>query len=119
MVEFHTSKMFYKTSRKHFKNKKIKEAFDAFLLVKSANPMEQFGSKDYPMRGKGPLNGVLHAGLTNDVSVFYQIKGKNPTNIYFYAIASHDEIGVGQPPNRKRQRMFKKKIDNTHKKDFD
>jgi mRNA-degrading endonuclease YafQ of YafQ-DinJ toxin-antitoxin module len=111
-VIFKTCKLFDETKEKHFRNAKIKEAFGEFLKLKSKNPMEKFGSKDTPFAGNGPFHGLLHAALSNDIRIIYELKGKNPTTLFIYYVGTHDESGTGQPANIKRQKQLKSRIDN-------
>lgn len=111
-VVFKTCKLFDETSAKHFTDAKVKQAFAEFIQLKSADPMKPYGAKDFPMKGNGPLHGLLHAALAHDVRIMYQLKGKNPTVVYLYAIGTHDETGTGQPANLKRQKQLKNRIDN-------
>jgi mRNA-degrading endonuclease YafQ of YafQ-DinJ toxin-antitoxin module len=104
--------VFAKLNKKHIRNARIQNALGNFLKAKAINPTAPFGGKDYPMIGKGPLGGIKHAGLTNDVSVMYEIKNNT---IYLFAIGSHDDLGFGKPNNIKKQKQLVKKIDHCKK----
>ena len=79
-----------------------------FRKFKSENPLQQFGSSDKPFQGAGHFNkavsGLRHAHLTHDIMIVYTINGRNPTVFDLYGIFSHDELGIGQPGNIKRQK---------------
>lgn len=112
-VKVKKCKLFEETSAVHFKkNKAAAEKFVEFLLAKKADPMAPFGAKDYPFKGDGPLHGLKHAALANDLRIIYDIEGKDPRVILLYYVGTHDEMGTGQPPNIKRQKQTKTKIDN-------
>jgi hypothetical protein len=55
---------------------------------------------------------IRHAHLSHDISVFYTVSGSNPTLIKLYAIMTHDEAGIGQPINYKKQKGVAKKMAN-------
>lgn len=78
---------------------------------KESHPFSAFGGKDYTFAGKSPLGNfnVKHAGLTGNVSVIYKIIGNV---IKLYAIGSHDDFGIGNPANIKRQQQIASKIKN-------
>jgi mRNA-degrading endonuclease YafQ of YafQ-DinJ toxin-antitoxin module len=103
------SSCFDKSNKKHLRSTRVQDALTKFLTAKASNPRAPYGSKDYPMSGKGPLSGIKHAGLTNDISIMYEIK--NDT-IYLLAIGSHDDLGFGKPNNIKKQKSLVKKINN-------
>lgn len=106
------SPLFNKTNKKHLKNSRIQTALKSFLVAKAENPQKPFGGKDYPMTGKGPLSGIKHAGLSNDISIMYEIKNNT---IYLFAIGSHDDLGFGRPNNIQKQKSLVKKINNYRK----
>jgi mRNA-degrading endonuclease YafQ of YafQ-DinJ toxin-antitoxin module len=108
-IDVKTSQCFVKTNKKYLKNIRVQTALKNFLVAKAQNPQQPYGGKDYPMMGKGPLGGIKHAGLTNDVSVMYEIKNNV---IYLFALGSHDELGFGRPNNIKKQKSLVKKINN-------
>jgi mRNA-degrading endonuclease YafQ of YafQ-DinJ toxin-antitoxin module len=86
----------------------IGQKMQEFRKFKSENPLQQFGSSDKPFQGGGhfgrTISGLKHAHLTHDIMVVYSISGRNPTLIDLYGIFSHDELGIGQPANIKRQK---------------
>ncbi len=88
--------LFFSTLNKYKGNKAALTALKEFILTKRADPMAQFGAKDYPFRG-GHLKGYGHAGLTFDVSIIYTISGKNPTDVKLFGVFSHDALGTGTP----------------------
>jgi hypothetical protein len=73
-----------------------------FILVKTQNPTQRFGSSDSQFTNDGALGKlkISHAHLSHDVSVLYRIKGKPPT-IYLFGLFSHKESGTDKNnPNR-------------------
>jgi len=87
-----------------------------FISVKTQNPIQQFGKNDTPMIGTGPLGravpGIKHAHLTQDLSVFYTIEGRNPTLIKLYGIFGHKESGTGNSANIKQQKSLGQQLAN-------
>jgi mRNA-degrading endonuclease YafQ of YafQ-DinJ toxin-antitoxin module len=105
-VVFKISKTFQETQKKYESNEQLKRRLSEFLLFKKNTPTAQFGAKDKPLTNAGHFNGMMHAGLTFDLSIFYTIEGSNPKTIKLYGIYSHDEAGTGTPPNIKRQQSL-------------
>ena len=109
-VVFRETPLFKETLAKHKQaiGGKLKE----FIAVKSADPLAKFGGKDQHFISTGILvkTGLIHAHLTHDISILYKRSGKNPTYIDLYAIATHDELGTGQPANIKTQKNMTKKL---------
>lgn len=117
-TQFAFSRMFAETSEKHFQNPAVEARFREFITHKTANAMTPFGKKDYPI-GEGPLAGVLHAGLTHDISVFYEIRGRNPHVMYLYFIATHDEAGtVGGGKRRNVQKSWADRVEASRQQEF-
>ena len=52
------------------------------------------------------------AHLTQDISVFYTIEGRNPTVIKLFGVFSHADSGTGTPSNIKRQQAVGKQMKN-------
>lgn len=100
-------------------NKKLSERFEAFLQTKLNNPMQPFGKSDKPFLSAGfirnaiPNETLLHAHLTPDISIIYSITGKDQKVIKLYGVYTHDEMGVGQPPNIRKQKQFADRLSNT------
>ena len=99
-------KLFDKTVKKYAKNPQVVGKLEEFIHFKSANPVEPFGAKDYPMVKKGPwgiVDGLRHAALTQDVSVFYSVKSGD---LRLYGVFSHKEAGIGNTANVKTQKQL-------------
>jgi hypothetical protein len=47
-----------------------------------------------------------YAHLNNDLVLFYEIEGRDPTVIKLYGVFSHDDIGIGQPGNIRKQKSL-------------
>jgi hypothetical protein len=94
----------------------IGQKINDFIQFKSANPLQQYGSSDKPFVGKGNfgtvISGLRHAHLTHDIMIVYTIGGRNPTAFNLYGVFSHDELGIGQPANVKRQKAQVKRMAN-------
>ena len=99
--------------------KKVADRFNEFLQSKKNNPMQPFGKSDKPFQSGGFIQGsipsetLLHAHLTHDISVVYSISGKDPRVLKLYGVFTHDEMGTGQPANRKRQKQFGDRLSHT------
>jgi hypothetical protein len=94
----------------------IGQKINEFLKFKSESPIGQFGSSDKPFSGNGNFTKAIpdlrHAHLTGDIMIVYTIRGKNPTEFRLYGVFSHDELGIGQPSNPKKQKSAAKRIGN-------
>lgn len=110
-VVFSKCSLFEETFARHKHNAQMVKAFTEFVLLKTEHPIQAFGSKDRPFTGHGNFAGLFHAGLTFDISVIYKLSGRNPTTVFLYAIVTHDESGTGTPPNIKRQKQLRSRID--------
>ena len=109
MVEFQWCKLFKDTfSDKAKTNPDLISTFDEFRKVKEQNPNQQFGSSDTSFNSNFALgqsvSKLRHAHLARDLSVCYTVTGKDPTVIKLYGVFKHDELGIGQPMNIKRQK---------------
>lgn len=91
----------------------IGQKMQEFRAFKAANPMANYGSSDKPFLAKQiygtNIPGIKHAHLTLDIMVVYTLSGANPRTFRLYGIFSHDELGIGQPLNiRKQEPMVKR-----------
>lgn len=116
-VHFHHCDEFNNTYEKHVLTKGVHENMLKFKEQKAKNPLENYGSKDTDMNKKAPIGqavpGILHSGLTQDVSVFYTIHGGgDKRHINLYGIYSHEEAGIGTPQNIKKQKSLAKRFKN-------
>lgn len=110
-VRFKTSPLFNATLEKFSRNPLVLDKLSEFQKQKAENPVQPFGAKDRMFQGKGNLSGYRHAGLTHDIQIIYKQEGANPTVIKLYMLATHDDVGTGQPANLKRQKQARKKLD--------
>lgn len=94
----------------------IGQKMQEFRDFKTANPLQPYGGSDKPFVSKGNfgtvVGGLRHAHLTHDIMIVYTISGRNPTVFNLYGIFSHDELGIGQPANIKRQKAQAKRMNN-------
>jgi hypothetical protein len=85
-----------------------------FRELKGKNPMSPFGGNDKPFVGTGIfkqyLPKALKAHLTPDISIVYELSGRNPTKIKLYGVFTHADMGTGQPPNTKIQKNLAKRL---------
>lgn len=89
---------------------KIKEFMDA----KQKNPLAQYGGNDKPFASTGIykqyLPKAMKAHLSSDISIIYELSGRNPTVITLYGVFTHAALGTGQPPNIKIQKNMAKRL---------
>jgi hypothetical protein len=116
-VEFLISPLFVETFKKNVSgNPAMVEKFAEFKNTKTQNPLQKFGSSDYPIPQERPLtkhiSGLYHAHLSHDLVIFYSMEGRNPTKIKLYGIFGHDQSGTGQPANLNKQRSLSKQMGN-------
>jgi len=109
--------LFTETADKYFdKVPSVHRAYLDFLKVKRENPIAPFGKSDKSNPISTPLADSIpklrHAHLSHDISVFYTVSGANPVQLKLYSIMSHDEAGIGQPVNYKKQKSLGKKMAN-------
>jgi len=92
----------------------VLKKLDEFIATKSRDPLGSFGSSDKTFARTAPIGEVMpklrKAHLNHDVSVLYDISGRDPTIIRLYAVLSHDESGTGQPANMRVQRNMAKRL---------
>ena len=94
----------------------ITQKMAEFLAVKQSNPLQPFGGSDKPFNSKGNfgtvISGLRHAHLTHDIMVAYTLGGRDPIVFNLYGVFSHDELGIGQPANVKKQKAQVKRMAN-------
>ena len=115
MAQFNKSDMFDDTVKNRMQMlPAIQEKIKEFMDTKSRDPMQPYGGKDKPFGGNGPIGQAFpkmrYAHLNYDLSLFYSMEGRNPTVFKLYGVFSHDDIGIGQPMNIKRQKNFISKL---------
>lgn len=110
-VRIFVSKLFLQSLANFRGNENVIVALQQFLAFKRANPLQPFGSKDYPF--KGGLKAYSHAGLNFDAQVVYTISGRDPHVIRLYGVFTHDQLGTGNPARMNLQQKAAKTFDNT------
>jgi len=108
-VAFKISPLFKKTlADLAAQNPRLIDRVEAFKNFKSQNPLASFGSSDKPLSGTGYFSkavpGIKHAHLTRDISIWYTVSGRDPTEFKLYGMFTHHDTGTGEPPNLKRQK---------------
>lgn len=92
----------------------IAQKIQEFRDLKKNNPLDLFGSNDKNFVSGGVFKNALpkarKAHLTQDISIIYELSGRNPTNIKLYGVFTHEDMGTGQPPNIKIQRNLAKRL---------
>jgi len=110
-VKFEICPLFSETFGNHpYVLKKLTE----FIAAKSHDPLASFGNSDKTFSRTAPIGEVMpklrKAHLNHDVSILYDISGRDPTVIRMYAILDHDESGTGTPANMRVQRNMAKRL---------
>ena len=89
---------------------KIKE----FKTFKEQNPLAPFGAGDKGFASSGIYKQYLpkafKAHLSQDISIIYELSGRNPTKIKLYGVFTHADLGTGQPANIKIQKNMAKRL---------
>lgn len=99
--------MFEETVGRFSSTPRVMNRVRDFIDYKQQDPMAKFGSNDTSMTVTGgQYNGFNHANITNDLRIFYTKDSQNPVVIKMYAVLTHDEAGIGQPANIKRQKQM-------------
>jgi mRNA-degrading endonuclease YafQ of YafQ-DinJ toxin-antitoxin module len=107
------SKMFKKSHKKILRDPQVVKAFNKFLDIKMDNPTAVVGNSDYPFSGNNILGGgVMHCGLTRDISVIYMVHGRNPVDLHLIEIGSHRDFGTGTPGNINKFKSLATRIKN-------
>lgn len=111
-VVFRECPLYIKTRSyyEHTMGKAFTNPLADFLELKLTNPLAPFGSSDYPFSNAGQFKGLLHAHLTQDISVVYRVGGRDPHVLDLYMIASHADLGTSRPSNPKKQAQVGKKL---------
>jgi hypothetical protein len=77
---------------------------NGFMEIKRKNPNTPFGASDKPFVPNGKYGtavpGLRHAHITHDLSIVYKVEGNN---IYLYGFYTHDDLGTGNPANKRKQ----------------
>lgn len=106
-VVFQICPMFEETVGRFSSTPRVMNRVRDFIDYKQQDPMAKFGSNDTSMTVTGgQYNGFNHANITNDLRIFYTKDSQNPVVIKMYAVLTHDEAGIGQPANIKRQKQM-------------
>lgn len=94
----------------------LTKAIEAFEQLKTQDVNNRFGVKDRPLGRNRPLTQKVpnmgHCHLLHDSVLFYTTEGSTPKVIKLYAITTHDEAGIGQPPSQPRAQALGKQFGN-------
>ena len=92
----------------------ILNKIEEFKLFKYKNPLAQYGGSDKSFASTGVFKQYLpksmKAHLSSDISIIYELSGRNPTTITLYGVFTHAALGTGQPPNIKIQKNMAKRL---------
>lgn len=110
-VKFETCALFHESVVAAVrKDKDLIDKIKDFEAFKSKDPMAPYGSTDKMNHPEGifatEIPKMRHAHLAHDMSIWYTISGRDPHVIKLYGVFNHDDSGIGQPPNRKKQRSL-------------
>ncbi len=85
-----------------------------FKDFKERNPVAPYGSSDKGFASSGIYKQYLpkafKAHLTQDISIIYELSGRNPTKVKLYGVFTHADLGTGQPANMKIQKNMAKRL---------
>ena len=110
-VVFQICPMFEETVERFSSTPRVINRVRDFIQYKLQDPRAQFGSNDTSMNVPGGnYNGFMHANVSNDLRIFYTKESQDPIVIKLYAVLTHDEAGIGQPANIKRQKQMSGKM---------
>ena len=91
----------------------IRRKFADFMELKRWNPIQPFGKSDKLFLGTGffirAVPNLKHAHITQDLSIVYKLEGGT---IWLYGFYTHNELGTGQPPNKRIQDAMATRIAN-------
>lgn len=89
---------------------KIKE----FMDIKQQNPLSQFGGNDKSFAPTGIykqyLPKAMKAHLSSDISIIYELSGRDPTKIKLYGVFTHSALGTDRTPNLNIQKNMAKRL---------
>lgn len=92
----------------------VLQKIEDFKRSKAAAPLAPFGSNDKSFSSEGIFKQympkALKAHLTSDISIIYELSGRNPTTIKLYGVFTHADLGTGQPANKKIQKNMAKRL---------
>ena len=84
---------------------KLREKLRQFMEFKRHNPDDNWGSSDKFFKPGfkffSAIPGLRHAHLAPDLYIVYRV-GK-PKEVYIYGVFTHDDLGIGQPMNPRKQ----------------
>lgn len=96
------------------KHPEVHDKLQEFIMAKKKNPTQPYGGSDTQFVKSGPIGmtglKLKHAHLTQDISVVYNIHGKNPHVIDMYGVMTHRELGTGTTPSKKQQKKIARKL---------
>lgn len=110
-VRFEICPLFSETFGNH---PEVLKKLEEFIAQKNHNPLAAFGTSDKTFAKTAPIGAMMpklrKAHLTHDISVLYEISGRDPIIIQLYAVLTHDESGTGMPANMRVQRNVAKRL---------
>lgn len=111
---FYRCSMYKPTYNARVKNfPRIRAKVANWMHIKRANPYQIVGSSDKPFRPDGVFGrlypGLWKTHLTHDLSTVYRVNGKN---VYLFGFYTHDDLGIGTPPNPNKQQALARKFAN-------
>lgn len=84
---------------------KLRDKLRQFMHFKRQTPDENWGASDKffkpGLKFFTAIPGLRHAHLAPDLYIVYRVGKQN--EIYIYGIFTHDDLGIGQPMNPRKQ----------------
>ena len=91
----------------------VKQKLESFKQFKKDYPLKPFGGTDRTLGlSHTPYGGMklMHAHLARDAVLVYSIEGKDPIRLKLYGVFKHDDMGIGQPPNKRKSASMADKL---------
>ena len=100
------------------KDSNIIQLIKDFKNFKSKDPLAQYSDKDQCLAPNTAFTievpKIRKARLKHDSSIYYTLSGKDPHVIKLYGVFSHDDAGIGQPQNIKKQKTLANRMARQH-----
>jgi len=93
----------------------VKQKLESFKQFKKDYPLKPFGGTDRTLGlSHTPYGGMklMHAHLARDAVLVYSINGKDPIQIKLYGVFKHDDLGIGQPANKRKSANMATQLSN-------
>ncbi len=114
-VEFDEGSMWIPSVQVAFKDTpNVLTKIEEFKKFKEQNPLASFGTNDKSMVSAGAYAKAMpkarKAHLTDDISIIYELTGRDPIVIKLYGVFTHNALGTQRPGNINIQKNMAKKL---------